>query len=351
MRTNTICPLCGLSMQRCYKGMFDDRYGMPELYDILMCSACELAQTSPSLCEEDLPAVYGTYYPRKNLDIGALPGHLEDPISPIGRFKIWMKGIGNQGHYFARAGMTVLDYGCGTGTSLLELRAMGADGYGIEVDPNVKEIAERLDLKIQIGSFAEVPWPGIKFDLISLNQVIEHIPDPKRLLRMLKPCLKEGGVVVLSFPNLASLYRRLCGRSWINWHVPYHIHHFSRNAFSRLCKQEGWSVVAWKTVTPNLWTLMQLRALTSRPERGKPSPLWIPQDATPSDSAFIRKTPRARWTRLLLALHNRLWAGTRRAGRTFGHVGVLVVNRIIDFLGSGDSLLVIVRPDRSTHRE
>jgi hypothetical protein len=258
-----------------------------------------------------------------------------------------MKGAGNQGHYYARPGMTVLDYGCGTGASLLELRAMGADGYGIEVDPNVKAIADRLDLKIQIGSLAEVPWPGITFDLISLNQVIEHISDPKRLLRLLKSCLKEGGVVVLSFPNLTSLYRRLCGRRWINWHIPYHLHHFSRNAFSRLCKQEGWMVVEWKTVTPNLWTLMQLRALTNRPERGKPNPLWVPQEATQSDSAFMHKTPRARWVRLLLALHNRLRASARRAGRIFGHVGILVVNRTIDFLGMGDSLLVIVRPDNS----
>ncbi len=223
-------PVCDCRVQAWYEGMFDDRYDMPGLYSLMRCTNCGLIRTWPALREEDLGRIYATHYPRKNIDVGSLAEKLQDPISPVGRLRIWVNGIGNQVRYYALPRMTVLDYGCGVGISLLELRAMGTSGYGLEIDSNVRPAAEYFGLRIHIGSLDDEPFPGSEFDLISMNQVIEHVPEPRLLLRMIRKRLRTGGAVVLSIPNVDSLFRRVVGRRWIHWHIPYDypliIYHF-----------------------------------------------------------------------------------------------------------------------------
>ncbi len=334
------CVVCVEKMELWYGGMFDDRYGVPGFYDLLRCVTCGLVRTSPALREDALPGLYARYYPRKNIDIASLSKQLNDSVSVIGWFRIWLSGADNQGHYYALPGMKVLDYGCGVGISLLELQRMGAEGYGIETDPNVRRVAEHFKLNIHIGSFEEDPFPGTKFDLISLSQVIEHIPEPGRLLRALRERLKDNGRVILCFPNVDSIYRRLFGRRWINWHVPYHVHHFNRNSFSKLCEREGWKVVRWKTVTPNLWTVLQLRALLVHSRMGEPNPLWSPAAARVSGNAQDkRESP---------GMIHRLRGSTRLVAKWLAGTLIAFINRVIDATGMGDSLLVFIEPFHRT---
>lgn len=331
------CLICTRRMEVRYRGMYDDRYGMRGLFDLKRCSSCGLLQTTPPLSETDVSAVYAAYYPRENVDLGTLPCSLQDPTTLIGWFKIWIAGTGNQGHYYALRGMRVLDFGCGACTSLLELRRMGVDGYGIEKDPNVKRIADHFGLKVHIGSLADDPFPDTKFDLITLAQVLEHVPRPAELLRELQGRLREGGVVILSFPNANSIYRLLFGRRWINWHVPYHIWHFSRRSFAHLCEREGWSVLRWRTVTPNVWTLVQLRRLCSSPQMGIPSSLWCGRD-----------TDVSRKSEGIQSDGNRLGSGLLRSAKKItkntGLAAIMMLNRVIDALGIGDSLIVFIKP-------
>jgi SAM-dependent methyltransferase len=215
---------------------------------------------------------------------------------------------------------------------------LAQEGYGIEADVRVKKVADYYGLNIQIGPLEECDFGGAKFDLVSLNQVIEHIPDPGRLLMKLRDSVRREGVVVLSFPNVGSLYRRLFGRRWINWHVPYHIYHFSRESFTRLCERGGWTVMKYKTVTPNLWTVLQIRSLFTPIHMGSPSPLWSLVNAdsnggTQLDTVAKGKPPKV--------------ASLRRHARQMVIWGSLaaiaVVNRLIDFFGLGDSAVFFVR--------
>ncbi len=328
------CPVCSHFMAVWLSGLSDDRYGYPGLFTLRRCHQCGLVETWPQLRNEELPALYSTYYPRRMIEVETLPLQLTDPESLWGRLRIWLAGTGNQGHHFARVGMRVLDYGCGAGTSLMELQHLGAVAYGIEVDTNVNRVADRFGLKIHIGSLADHPFPGLRFDLISLNQVIEHVPDPSDLLSGLSERLEEGGSIALSFPNVDSIYRRLFGRRWINWHVPYHLHHFCRRSFSELCRRDGWDIVGWRTVTPNVWTALQVRALFRPSSEGTPNPMWASTDARNAHQR--RLSPSQRSVRAL-----------RRAAKLgivlMGSIAATITNRLVDAMGMGDSCLVLVR--------
>lgn len=320
------CPVCQGNVFSPVSEIFDDRYGEPNRYQLARCNGCGLTATAPRLRESDLSALYGTFYPRKSInadDVTREAAKLKRPFAELAR---WWNGTDNQGQYGVQAGEAMLDVGCGSGVSLLEAKALGATAFGIEADPNVKPIAAALGLSIHFGSLQDMPFPEQRFDLIVMNQVIEHLPDPDLALQALSERLTPNGRMLLVFPNTASLWRHLFGSRWINWHIPYHLHHFDRKSFARMVRHCGLEIVRSRTITPNVWTLLQLRASRHKPLLGQPSPIWTVPNQSGSALAASRSPN-------LLG--------------TFLRASVLavfaVVNRIVDVLGMGDSLLVELR--------
>jgi SAM-dependent methyltransferase len=334
MSKGPACIACGSATAEHFSGIYDDRYGYPGYFSLFRCSACLQMQTVPLLSEAELPELYASYYPRRQIDIDALQRQVGEPRAPLARRRRWWSGTDNQAHYAAKDGMAVLDYGCGAGLSLLELRELGAEGYGLEADANVRQVVDALKLRIHIGSIDDDPFPGVRFDLIVLNQVLEHIPQPERLLAKLAARLKPGGQVGLAFPNSASFYARRFGRSWINWHVPYHLHHFNPRSTRLFFARHGWRVHSLRTITPNLWTVLQLRANVERTSMGVPNPLWTGEPA---------RAPNMSASRGELALH-RFGLRANQGGRRFV---LAAFNRAVDALAMGDSILVTVAPRAS----
>lgn len=323
------CPVCEDRSFLLGAEIFDDRYGEPNRYQLARCAACGHVATAPRLCESDLPGLYGTYYPRKNFSADDVAHEAAKVKRSFARLVRWWNGTDNQGQYSVRADDTMLDVGCGGGASLLEAIALGATAYGIEADPNVKPIAAALGLNIHFGNLQDRPFPEQTFDLIVMNQVIEHLPDPDEGLRKLSERLAPNGRMLLVFPNTASLWRRLSGNRWINWHIPYHLHHFDRKHFERMVRRCDLEVVRSRTITPNVWTLLQLRSNWYQPQLGQPSPFWAVEDRSEAATGAARKS------NLLRALLR---------------VSLLsvfaVFNRMVDALGMGDSLLVELRLER-----
>jgi SAM-dependent methyltransferase len=322
------CIVCSTTLEQYIPVISDDRYGCPGIYSIARCSACGQMATLPPLRESDLPDLYSRYYPRREMDLASLSKEADKVRAPLAGFRRWLAGTDNQGHYRARPGQTVLDIGSGSCLALLEMRAMGVEAYGVEADPNVRSISGHFGLSVHIGSIHDHPFPGVMFDLIVLNQVIEHVPDPLALLSLVKGRLKPGGRVVLSFPNTTSMQAAHSGVRWINWHVPYHQHHFNRRSFEKLAVRAGYEPVTARTITPNLWTVLQLRVNRETPAEGLASATWSSQ----ATGANARPPFHALLKRKLISL-----------GARVATVPVAFFNRTYDALGKGDSLLVELR--------
>lgn len=322
------CPVCGGTEFSPVRKAFDDRYGHPGSFALAHCRQCSHLMTLPRLNEQDLPHLYGTYYPRKSLTPQSVSKQAAIKGIPFVRLWRWWMGVDNQGQYAVRPGDKMLDVGCGSGASLLEAQALGAQAFGVEADPNVEGLARALGLQIHLGSIGDRPFPELMFDLIILNQVIEHIPEPDKALALIANRLAPGGRVVLVFPNHESFWCRVSGPSWINWHIPYHLHHFNAKTFARLAARCGFEVIRSRSITPNLWTLLQLQANLHPAVRGQPSSLWQVQSAKRDDGQTDKK-PILRPVRhvvMLIALNI-----------------IAVFNRCIDLLGQGDSLMVELR--------
>lgn len=333
------CPVCLGKNNSKVREIYDDRYGQPDIFYLVRCTQCGHLMTSPRLAESDLGDLYSTYYPRKHVNIADLKHEAALSIRPLARWRRWWSGTDNQGQYTVRPDELMLDIGCGSGLSLLEAKAIGADVRGVEADPNVRRIADELDLKIHIGSLLEEPFPDEQFDLVVLNQVIEHMPDPALMLNRLRARLKPGGRIILVFPNVKSLWCRIFGKRWINWHVPYHLHHFTRTGFANMVRRTGYSIRKARTITPNLWTILQLRASKINVEPGVPSPMWNVSNTDSPELAFQANTTGSRWT-----IKRILRGAIKRTMRTGLMLTISIVNRFVDSIGWGDSLMVEIVP-------
>ena len=326
-----VCPVC-LDVERVrIRDAYDDRYGNPGLFSLWRCASCGHWMTAPRLREDQLGDLYSNYYPRKHVDVPSLRLEAAKVLEPHARLKRWWSGTDNQGQYTVRPGEKILDVGSGSGLSLLEATALGARAFGVEADPNTRRIADELGLNVHIGSLHDNPFPDQNFDLIVLNQVIEHIPDPGAALERIRGRLAPGGRVVMVLPNRNSFWCRLSGERWINWHIPYHLHHFSAMGFRAFSRRHGFEVSRSRTITPNVWTILQLRVMREVPQRGVPSSVWAVKPAEPAPASTSQIAPVAK---------SRPW---RRFARLAVFSASAAFNRLIDALGFGDSLIVELR--------
>jgi len=124
------CPVCKGTTFLPGTEIFDDRYGEPNRYELASCAACDHVATAPRLRESDLPGLYGTYYPRKSISADDVAREADKAKHAFAGLVRWWNGTDNQGQYSVRAGEALLDVGCGSGTSLLEAKELGARAFG-----------------------------------------------------------------------------------------------------------------------------------------------------------------------------------------------------------------------------
>jgi ubiquinone/menaquinone biosynthesis C-methylase UbiE len=105
--------------------------------------------------------------------------------------------------YPPRAGMKVLDIGCGTGTLLQHYQRAGCEIFGIDVSPSMFAVAQQKlgsSATLHFGSAAAMPWPDATFELIVSSMMFHEVSDDLRaaILADAKRVLKPDGVMVIT---------------------------------------------------------------------------------------------------------------------------------------------------------
>ena len=144
-------------------------------------------------------------------------------------------------------GLKVLDVGCFTGEFLELLQAWGADVYGLELQSQAVEIAnQKLPGRIFQADVFSNNFPQMRFDIVTLLGVIEHVVDPLRLLRRSTELLQGEGVVMVQTPNSASFLARMMRGLWPPYAPIEHIHLFSEQSLTLALDMLGFGDVIVK---------------------------------------------------------------------------------------------------------
>lgn len=144
---------------------------------------------------------------------------------------------------------SLLELGAGGGRFLFRMKKRGWDVTGIDFDPKV---AERIFKKYQISVYTgDVTNLAIekRFDVITLNQTIEHLTDPLAVLRKCSELLKPGGRIVITTPNAESFGARTFKEYWRGWEPPRHLYLYTTKTLEKIMKQADFEVNKVETYT------------------------------------------------------------------------------------------------------
>lgn len=253
-----LCLACHSDLATVIENVFDTRFGIERAYQIARCRHCGLEQTSPLPEQEELKDLYERFY-NFGGERGTAYTRLRERFLSSRLYRWWLAIDGDISFHTLRGSGRLLDVGCNEGRGLRLYRQNGFEAEGLELNDAAAEVARRQGFTVH-SQLIEDFQPPHRYDVVVLSNVLEHSVSPQDMLAHVNRLLKPGGGLCVSCPNNRSWLRSLFGTRWINWHVPFHITHFSPETLRRMIEAAGFMQVQVKHRTPALWVAHSLIA-------------------------------------------------------------------------------------------
>lgn len=267
------CTVCG-SQERepFHEGLTDNIFFCaPGLWSLYRCQRCSSAYLDPRPTPETIHLAYESYYTHhpkaraSSEDLGRLRlavrslangyrnarygGHLE-PASRLGAFVLpaappLRRALDQELRRLPRVtpGARLLDVGFGDGRFLQLAERIGWEVVGVDPDPHTVESARQHGLDVHPGGIEDLPGDGGRFDVITLNHVIEHVHSPRGTLSAVFGLLKPGGLISIETPNIDAAGHLEFDRYWRGLEPPRHLTLFTWEALESLLREVGFSAL------------------------------------------------------------------------------------------------------------
>lgn len=208
--------------------------GLPTKLDWMHCQQCQHIYSRNYFTANGLALLFGKAHPMQviglNLDqerarwaptVERIQGHLQQQ-GWMGDSMVW------------------LDVGCGAGGLVITAAEYGFNAIGLDSRVQAVEHIEALGYSAVVGDLMELQVTD-PIMVISLADVLEHVPFPRQALKRVHAALMPGGLVMISCPNLDSGSWRKANAEGVNpyWSELEHHHNFSRASLMRLLAEEG----------------------------------------------------------------------------------------------------------------
>jgi SAM-dependent methyltransferase len=220
-------------------------------HDIIACETCGFRHALPLPRAEDMERAYREdYYVREKPTFLARAG--EDQawarLAQTDRLEIFETLLPPDRR-------RLLDIGCGPGFFLETAMRRGWLAHGIEPSRQAAAHARGLGAEITEGFFNAGSASTLgTFDVIHLNNVLEHIPDPAHLIALAHGLLEAGGVICVNVPNDFSPLQiaGMTAAGTNDWWVapPHHLNYFDFDSLAGLLDRQGFVPTARTTSFP-----------------------------------------------------------------------------------------------------
>lgn len=251
MGLNESCILCGSALEQILRGLSDTRFGTPGSYEIRRCSHCHFEQTWPVPSLADLKELYEAQY-NFGGETGTFYTRLREWFLMSFLYRLWSRVDGDISFHLRKGSGRLLDIGCNEGRGLRIYAKNGFQAEGLELNELAAMQARNEGFRVDTCLLEDFK-PVVPYDVAVLSNVLEHSLDPRQMLRDVHRILNNTGKVWISCPSGRSWLRNIFGGSWINWHVPFHIFHFSPKTLLELLRDTGFTSIEVRQITPSLW--------------------------------------------------------------------------------------------------
>lgn len=226
------CPLCdstdfGLELVGNCSRHALYKPGLPAAMNWMRCRACDHRFVDGYFTDEALALIFsGTH---ENQKVGyqieqqrAVSARMVEKVLPWKSAGSW------------------LDVGFGNGSLLFTAQEYGFRPVGVDLRRDNVAAMTALGIEAHCADLADIRFDR-RFSVISLMDVLEHVPYPRTMLRTVAGLLEDDGVLLISMPNIETLLWTLLTRQSKN---PYtgeieHYHNFSRTRLYRLLRDHG----------------------------------------------------------------------------------------------------------------
>jgi SAM-dependent methyltransferase len=200
-------------------------------FRIVRCRACTLVYVNPRLTMPALTALYQgqvisptDYYVRTER---------EDARSFTARVRLIERH---------RAVGTLLDLGCGPGTFSQAARARGWRTRGLDLNAASVERCRALGLDVVCGAFPNSAFGGATFDVVVMNDFLEHLTDPAGAIAAARELLAPDGILFVTTPNIGSIMARLTGARWLHLKPNEHLVYFDPRTIRAFLDRAGFRI-------------------------------------------------------------------------------------------------------------
>jgi 2-polyprenyl-3-methyl-5-hydroxy-6-metoxy-1,4-benzoquinol methylase len=313
-------------------------------FNVVRCHRCSLVYVNPRPAQHELAALYNALSdgPSQAISIGQ-----RDPGHELYKTKKFQRAIALIKHH-KRDVDKVFDLGCATGVFLDMVAQQGWTPYGSDVNRHlVEQNQSRYGEQIKLQKGTRIDFPERYFDVVTLFDSIEHLPDPVATLREVSRVVRPDGLVVISTPNVEGLLPRwtyqLFGKTLGAWEHPTppgHVYQFSEKTLNMTLKQADLLYIDGETFEIyRPYTVGQLENAIIHAVMGSPKePGQSVEQAFPSGHERHNNHPQS------LGFMNWL----RKLPRLFLRAGcwgfVSCVYPVAGLLQQGDTMVVVAKP-------
>lgn len=216
-------------LKKHFKNSLDDYTKHAQL---VRCNSCSLVYTNPMEDSKWILQIYKNIVDTEYLD------------TEVFRKKLSQKHL-NLLKTFKKTG-NILDIGCFAGFFLELAKKNGWHVYGIEPSVWAAKIAKKKGVKIIGADFQRISKKTLKFDIITLWDVIEHLPNPHSFMNFIRKFLKEDGIIALGTPNIESFAAKILKEKYPHL-IRMHVCLYSPKTIEILLKQYGFSIIHYST--------------------------------------------------------------------------------------------------------
>tara|TARA_B110001450_G_C17637976_1_gene488030 strand:+ start:692 stop:1558 length:867 start_codon:yes stop_codon:yes gene_type:complete len=207
----------------------DDRYGTT--LPIYKCFDCNF-----EFCPE-------------SIDLNNMYANMEDDtyLETSKSRSIQAKQIAHYCDKFIKKSSKLLDIGCGSGLLVKEFENLSYESYGLEPSNFLSKKGINDGLSIYPGTLDDFNFLD-EFSFISLVDVIEHVQNPRELLKQINKALQEDGYLLVITPRRDSFFRLILGFNWWHYRIA-HVGYFSKGNLLEIIENSGFEIIEYKYAT------------------------------------------------------------------------------------------------------
>jgi 2-polyprenyl-3-methyl-5-hydroxy-6-metoxy-1,4-benzoquinol methylase len=261
LQTLPTCPICSSSNLQPFLTLQDHSISK-EQFTIQRCTSCDFKFTNP---RPDAKSI-GRYYQSEDYisHTNSKKGVFNQLYQVVRNYTIhqktkWMREI------VGFRDKTLLDYGCGTGEFLNQLKKEGWRVNGIEADDAAKNLALKnyglnVMFPVELKSI-----PDDMYSIVTLWHVLEHIHELNETIEQFKRILHSKGNLVIAVPNSQSKDAEIYKEHWAAYDVPRHLYHFTEKTIKMLFEKHGFQI---KEVRPMKFDAFYVSMLSEKYKNG-----------------------------------------------------------------------------------